>query len=70
MKVKRKNKVSKEELSNRHYCIECAFAKDDLRFENLNLKGEPFMLICPFSKWKKFHNDLSCDRFISKTLNN
>lgn len=70
MKAARKNKISKEELNNRHYCIECMFAQDDMKFINLDINGKPFMLRCPFTKWKRFHNDLICDRFIPKILNN
>ena len=69
-RVTRKNKLTAKEVLNRHYCVECAFAKDDMKFENLNLKGEPFMLICPFDRWKKFHNDIACNRFMPKILNN
>lgn len=49
------------------HCTDCAFSKWDKTFINLNLNGEPFMLKCPFNKWKRFQNDTICDRFVQKT---
>ena len=58
-------KKKKEEMPQ-NTCGDCYFSKDDTKFINRNLKGQPFMLKCPFSNWVKFHHDIACDRFISK----
>lgn len=68
-----KAKIQKKKVddSHKHMCFECGFAKEDTKFINKNLKGEYFMLKCPFNNWVRFKHDIACDRFITKDkLNN
>lgn len=44
-------------------CSKCAFATTDKKFINRSVKGEYFMLACPFTSWKHFKHDTACDRF-------
>lgn len=44
-------------------CSKCAFATTDKKFINRSVKGEYFMLACPFTNWKHFKHDTACDRF-------
>lgn len=49
------------------HCEDCAHATPDMKFENLSLKGEPTLLICPFDKWKKLFKEPACkDNFKPK----
>ena len=48
-------------------CGECVFSKLDTASQiNRDLNGRPFMLVCPFSQWKRFAHDTACDRFMPK----
>ena len=65
-RLKKSTKKSEIQIIVNH-CIDCAFSDWDRTFINLDFKGEPFMLRCPFTHWKKFPDDNSCDRFVKKT---
>jgi hypothetical protein len=65
IKVRKSKKQEKKEPE--FHCTDCAFSEWDKTFINLDLNGVPFMLRCSFSKWKKFQNDITCDRFVQKT---
>ena len=65
-RVKKSTKKQESQIIVNH-CIECAFSEWDRTFINLNFKGEPFMLRCPFTHWKKFPDEPVCDRFVKKT---
>lgn len=64
-RIKKIKKEQKQESI--FHCVDCAFSKWDKTFINLDVNGMPFMLRCPFTKWKKFQNDFICDRFKQKT---
>ena len=66
MKVRRKNKIVLEKPE--HTCEECAFSEVDKSFINRSVKGEYFMLKCPFISWKVFHHSRACDRFYQKEI--
>lgn len=65
VKVKKSKKQEKKE--SEFHCTDCAFSEWDKTFINLDFKGEPFMLKCPFTKWKKMQDNPTCDRFVNKT---
>ena len=50
----------KKEDKTQHFCRECAHATD---FHSLNLKGEPILCKCPYSKWSKLLNWDCCKHF-------
>lgn len=50
----------KKEDKTQHFCRECAHATDS---HSLNLKGEPILCKCPYSKWSKLLNWDCCEHF-------
>ena len=65
-RLKKSTKKSETQIVVNH-CTDCAFSEWDKTFINLDLNGIPFMLRCPFDRWKRFQNATICDRFVKKT---
>ena len=60
-KSKQPSQPKKEkEVKSILHCEDCAHATPDMKFENLSLTGEPTLLICPFSQWKKLFKEPAC----------
>lgn len=38
------------------YCSECALGEWDMTFHNLDIYGNPTLIICPKSQFKKLRN--------------
>ena len=50
------------------HCEDCAHATFDTKFENLSVNGEPTLLVCPFSQWRKLFKEIACDNFKHKPI--
>ena len=58
--AKRKDNEVREE---QHYCRDCALAEWDMSFHNLDIYGDPTLIICPKSRFKKLRNEKACEEY-------
>lgn len=66
MSVRKRNKESK---GSTHKCGECALCEVEMKFETLNLKGNPTLGRCPHYTNKKFCvllSQIACEHFKTK----
>lgn len=43
------------------YCSECALGEWDMTFHNLDIQGNPTLIICPKWQFQKLRNEKACD---------
>ena len=49
------------------YCSECALGEWDMSFHNLDIYGNPTLIICPKSQFKKLRNEKACvEHFVER----
>ena len=49
------------------YCRDCALGKWDMTFHNLDVVGNPTLIICPKSQFKKLRNEKACiEHFVER----
>lgn len=49
------------------YCSECALGEWDMSFHNLDVLGNPTLIICPKSQFKKLRNEKACiEHFVER----
>lgn len=63
MAKKKDNEVREEQ----RYCRDCALGEWDKSFHNLDIYGNPTLIICPKSQFKKLRNEKACvEHFVER----
>lgn len=55
-----------DSLNEVRYCRDCALGKWDMSFHNLDLYGNPTLIICPKSQFKRLRNEKACEEFTKR----
>lgn len=50
-----------DSLDEVRYCRDCALGEWDMTFHNLDIYGNPTLIICPKSQFKKLRNEKACN---------
>lgn len=59
-KKKQTRITTKKEDYHEHVCGDCGWGEFTFEHNNLDIKGKPITLICPFNKFRKIRSETAC----------
>lgn len=65
-KKKQTRITTKKEDYHQHVCGDCGWGEFTFEHNNLDIKGKPITLICPFNKFRKIRSEIACDKWNAK----
>ena len=54
------------DYTGQRVCINCKHATPDMKFENLDLDGNPTLVRCPFEPFARIRSEVACTNFVMK----
>ena len=63
--AKRAQTENREEI---RFCCDCALGEWDMSFHNLDVLGNPTLIICPKQQFKRLRNEKACkEHFVERS---